>query len=187
MGGLGYALRGFPRAHFTPARRSTNRAKTYTYPQPTIKRSATSPGSILDRQGGSEFSRRRQPPQLAADIGRALNAAASIAKEESESRLQQVRAELAELAESGESFEIQIDELTQALAVRTSERDTLVGQLKEQVSEVQESKATFEREQATAEALRLDCAKAQIKSERPTLVSLRFYRARASCGRNWPL
>ena len=105
------------------------------------------------------------PPQLAADIGRALNAAAAIAKEESESRLQQVRAELADLAENGESFEIQIDELTQALAARTSERDTLVGQLKEQASEVQELKATFEREQATAEALRLDCAKAQIKSE----------------------
>ena len=105
------------------------------------------------------------PPQLAADIGRALNAAAVVAKEESESRLQQVRAELADLAENGETFEIQIDGLTQALAARTSERDTLVGQLKEQVSEVQELKATFEREQATAEALRLDCAKAQIKSE----------------------
>ena len=105
------------------------------------------------------------PPQLAADIGRALNAAAAIAKEESESRLQQVRAELADLAENGESFEIQIDELTQALAARTSERDTLAGQLKEQASELHELKVTFEREQATAEALRLDCAKAQIKSE----------------------
>jgi len=105
------------------------------------------------------------PPQLAADIGRALSAAAAIAKEESEGRLQQVRAELADLAEGGESFEIQIDELTQALAARTSERDTLVGRLKEQVSEVQELKATYERGQATAAALRLECAKAQIKSE----------------------
>lgn len=105
------------------------------------------------------------PPQLAADIARALSAAAVVAREESELRLLQVRAELADLAESGESFEIQIEELTQALALRTSERDTLAGQLKEQVAEVHELKATFEREQATAETLRLDCARAQIKSE----------------------
>ena len=57
------------------------------------------------------------------------------------------------MAESGESFEIQIEELTQALAVRTSERDTLAGRLKEQVAEVQELKvlaptlkAIFEKE-----------------------------------------
>ena len=115
----------------------------------------------MDHQGPAP----QLPPQLAADIGRALSAAAVVAGEESERRLLQVRAELADLAESGERFEIQIEELTQTLAVRTSQRDTLAGQLKEQVAEVHELKANFEREQATAEALRLDCAKAQIKSE----------------------
>ena len=39
----GYALRGFPRAHDHPSRRSTTRAKHYTYPQPIIKRSALPP------------------------------------------------------------------------------------------------------------------------------------------------
>ena len=105
------------------------------------------------------------PPQLAADIGRALIAAAAVAKEDAERRLLQVRAELAELAEGGEGFEIQIDELNQALAARTSERDTIAGQLKEQIENIHELKVAFEREQATSEMLRLECTKAQLKSE----------------------
>ena len=56
----GYALRVFPRALDTAARRSTNKPNTYTYPQLTIKQSATSLGSKLDRQGGSNLNRRRQ-------------------------------------------------------------------------------------------------------------------------------
>jgi hypothetical protein len=34
--------------------------ETYTYPQPTVTRSASIPGSILDRRGGSDLDRRRQ-------------------------------------------------------------------------------------------------------------------------------
>jgi len=41
-------------------RRSRSKSATgYTYPQLLIPNSATRPGSILDRQGGSEFNRRR--------------------------------------------------------------------------------------------------------------------------------
>lgn len=69
------------------------------------------------------------PAQLAADINRALNSAATVAREECEARLELVRGELADLAASGEAYESTIDELTQALAARTSERDTLAGQL----------------------------------------------------------
>ena len=36
-----------------------NSATTYTYPQPTISKSASTPGSILDRHGGSDLNRRR--------------------------------------------------------------------------------------------------------------------------------
>ena len=48
----GYALRVFPRAINTAPRRSTNKAKTYTYPQPALEKSASTPGSIFGRHGG---------------------------------------------------------------------------------------------------------------------------------------
>ena len=58
----GYALRVFPRAINTAPRRSTNQARTYTYPQPTISKSASTPGSIFGRHGGSDLNRRRHAP-----------------------------------------------------------------------------------------------------------------------------
>ena len=56
----GYALHVFPRAINPAARRSTNQAKTYTYPQPTFSKSASTPGSKFGRYGGSNLDRRRQ-------------------------------------------------------------------------------------------------------------------------------
>lgn len=56
----GYALRVFPRAINHASRRSTKQARTYTYPQPTISNSASTPGSIFGRRGGSDLNRRRQ-------------------------------------------------------------------------------------------------------------------------------
>ena len=83
------------------------------------------------------------PAQLAADIQRALNAAASNARELVEERLAQVQGELAELAATGEANEARIDELTQELAARTSERDSMAGQLTERTSEVEELKTVL--------------------------------------------
>ena len=60
----GNPLRATPYAS-SPARTAqiqevTNQPKTYTYPQPTVTRSASIPGSKFDRQGGSKLDRRRQ-------------------------------------------------------------------------------------------------------------------------------
>jgi len=81
------------------------------------------------------------PVQLAGDILRALNAAASIAREKVEERLSQVQTELDELAAAGESSDARIDELTRDLVARTSERDSMAGQLAERTSEAVELKA----------------------------------------------
>ena len=40
--------------------RLTKQTRTYTYPQPTISKSASTPGSIFGRRGGSDLNRRRQ-------------------------------------------------------------------------------------------------------------------------------
>lgn len=57
---MGYALRVIPRARIDSPRSSTNQTQTYTYPQPTISTSASTPGSISDRRGGSDLNRCRQ-------------------------------------------------------------------------------------------------------------------------------
>ncbi len=83
------------------------------------------------------------PPQLAADIGRALNAAASVAREKVEERLAQVQAEFDDLVAVGEAAEGRIEELLQELAARTSERDSMAGQLAQRSDEVAELKASL--------------------------------------------
>jgi len=102
------------------------------------------------------------PAQLAADISRALTAAASFAREKVEERLAQVQAEFDDLVAVGEANEARIEDLVQDLASRTSERDSMAGQLAERTSEVAELKsaltavadksATLERELHTAQA-----------------------------------
>ena len=69
------------------------------------------------------------PPSLAADIGRALNAAAAVAREHVEEKLAQVQAELNDLVAVGEANEARLEELGQELTARTSERDSMAGQL----------------------------------------------------------
>jgi len=83
------------------------------------------------------------PPQLAGDIARALNAAATVAREKVEERLTQVQAELDELASTGEVNEGRIEEMTQELAARTSERDLMAGQLAERTTELEGVKAAL--------------------------------------------
>jgi chromosome segregation ATPase len=108
------------------------------------------------------------PQQVAADIARALSGAALAGQEQSEKRLLQVQAELEELAASGESFESQIDELTRGLVERTSERDAIGGQLKEQSAEVERLTTALARESRASEALRLELAKSVVQMEGST-------------------
>ena len=46
---MGYALRGIPRTINTSTRRLKKKANIYTYAQPTIKTSASNPGSKFGR------------------------------------------------------------------------------------------------------------------------------------------
>lgn len=105
------------------------------------------------------------PLQLASEIARALSAAALSARELSEGRLLQAQVELEELAASGEGREAQVEELNQALAARTSERDSMAGQLKVQSAEVERLAPLLRRELNVSEALRLEIAKLLLKSE----------------------
>lgn len=102
------------------------------------------------------------PAQLAADISRALVAAASVAREKGEERLAQLQGELDELVAGGEAAEARIEELQQDVAARTSERDSMAGQLAQRTEETAELKAglaaaneraaTLERELHAAQA-----------------------------------
>jgi len=106
------------------------------------------------------------PAQLAADIARALSAAATHAREQVEEKLALVQGELDELAAVGERNEATMEQLAQDLAARTSERDTMAGQLADRTAELanvksdllvaQERVAQLERSiheaQATAQA-----------------------------------
>ena len=60
----GYALRGLHSAFNTTARRPPNQLSPYTYPQPTPQKSASTPGSIFSRHGGSNLDRRRHTTNL---------------------------------------------------------------------------------------------------------------------------
>jgi hypothetical protein len=56
----GFALRDFPRAFMETRKEVNKQPKTYTYPQTTVLRTASSPGSNLDRHSGSILNRRQQ-------------------------------------------------------------------------------------------------------------------------------
>ena len=105
------------------------------------------------------------PPQLAADISRALVAASSVAREKGEERLAQVQTELDELAAAGEAADNRIEELQQDLAARTSERDSMAGQLAQRSAEVVDLKealaAAIERSAALERNLHAAQAQAQ--------------------------
>jgi chromosome segregation ATPase len=88
------------------------------------------------------------PAQLAADIGRALTAAASVARQKIEERLAQVQAEFDELVAVGEASDARIEELMHELAARTSERDSMAGQLAERTAEAAKMQAEIDQARA---------------------------------------
>lgn len=69
------------------------------------------------------------PTQLDAAIKRELHLVASNARKELEDRLAQVQLEIADLVRSGEDAEAHIDKLAEQLASRTTERDSISGEL----------------------------------------------------------
>jgi len=90
----------------------------------------------------------RLPAQLAADIARALTAAAAVAREKVEERLARVQAEFDELLSAGQANEARIEELTQELAERTAE----TAEVRASLASTSEKAATLERELHAAQA-----------------------------------
>lgn len=105
------------------------------------------------------------PPALAADMLRALQAAAAVAREEVEVRLTQVQTEMQDLLQSEDDKEDENRKLKEALEERSSERDKVIGQLTSQTSKVEQLEAALVREQESAEAVRLELTRIQIKIE----------------------
>ena len=105
------------------------------------------------------------PQGLAADISRALTAAASVAREKVEERLDQVQAELAALSEIGEANEAQLEDLTRELTSRTSERDSMAGQLTERSEALLKLKTSFEIAQQRLADMERDLHAAQVQAQ----------------------
>jgi chromosome segregation ATPase len=105
------------------------------------------------------------PPQLASDILRALNAAATVAREKAEERLAMLQTELAEVAAAGEANEVRIDDLTQGLAAMTTQRDQAVALATERNHELARLATEVERARAAAHAAQVDAAKLQLQLE----------------------
>jgi chromosome segregation ATPase len=105
------------------------------------------------------------PAQLAADISRALVAAASVAREKGEERLAQLQGELDELVAVGEANETRLEELQQEVAARTSERDSMAGQLAQRNDEAAELKAALAAANERAAALERELHAAQAAAQ----------------------
>ncbi len=105
------------------------------------------------------------PPQLVGDIVRALNAAASTASGKVEARLKQAQVELADLAAVGESNEARIDELSHELEMRTSQRDSMAGQLSDRTNETTELKTALLAALEKVGALERELHVAQVKAQ----------------------
>jgi len=105
------------------------------------------------------------PASLTSAIAAEIEKAAASARAEVESKLVQSQQEAAELANAGESLEIERDELLEQVAELTTERDTLAGKAEQQAADIKAQAERIEREQQAAEAARVDLAKAQLKIE----------------------
>ncbi|MGZ5009429.1 MAG: DNA-binding protein [Methylobacter sp.] len=105
------------------------------------------------------------PASLTTAIAAEIEKAAANARAEVESKLVQVQAEAAELANAGEALETERDELLENVVELTTERDTLAGKAEQQAADIKAQAERIEREQQAAEAARVDLAKAQLKIE----------------------
>jgi colicin import membrane protein len=108
------------------------------------------------------------PATLTTAIAAEIERAAASARAEVESKLVESQAEAAELADAGESLEIERDELLEQVAELTTERDILAGKADQQAADIKAQAERIEREQQAAEAARVDLAKAQLKIESST-------------------
>jgi len=105
------------------------------------------------------------PAELVNGFGRELARVASQARAEVEQDLVRAQAEAAELASTGEALEAERDELAAQVAALTSERDQAQATAVERAQEIQRLGDQVQREQAAAEAARIDLATARLKGD----------------------
>lgn len=108
------------------------------------------------------------PQALTSAIAEEISKAASKAKSEKELELSQVKEEAADLANIGESLEVERDQLADQVGELTTERDTLAGKAAQQALDLAEVNERIRREQVAAEGARVDLAKALLRVESQT-------------------
>lgn len=105
------------------------------------------------------------PDSLTAAISKEIEKAASAARAEIESRLVQIQAEADDLATAGEALEAERNALADQVAVLTTDRDQAQATAAERAAEITRQAEIITREQAAAEAARIDLATARVKVE----------------------
>ena len=120
------------------------------------------------------------PASLTAVIAAEIERAAAQARAEIEARLVQAQAEAADLSGAGEALEAERDALVEQVAALTTERDTLAGKAAQQAADIAAQVLQIEREQAAAEAARLEVATARVKIEAQSEQAAELVRLRAA-------
>jgi colicin import membrane protein len=105
------------------------------------------------------------PPALLRDIGRALDRVADEARADIQERLVASQESANGLAEDVTALENQQEALQEAVTALTSERDQAMALAQERAQEILRLGDALTREQAAAEAARVELAKLQLRSE----------------------
>lgn len=107
------------------------------------------------------YARVEIPRQLSSAIEQALQDSARASREDVAARVAQLQEEARELATAGDAAEHRLGEALELLALRTTERDLALGQLKDQTAAAARlGEAVQSEQQACAEA-RLDLVRSQ--------------------------
>lgn len=101
------------------------------------------------------------PRALLAAIEQTLHDAAKSARAEVEAQVAELEKQAQELAFEGQAAEHRREEAAQLLTVRTSERDMVLGQLKDQTAVAERLDEALRRGQQSCEQARLELARAQ--------------------------
>ena len=105
---------------------------------------------------------REMPLDIVVAVESALNRAEAAARSEIQTQLVEMQATLKDISAENEDLQERNAGLVEANAGIASERDTLKGQLAEQTTELRGLREAVSREQAAAEAARVELAKAQL-------------------------
>jgi colicin import membrane protein len=145
--------------------------------QPTIKsvreRIGTGSGNTVHRHltvwRDTRPKAKAAAPELPASLANAIAAeierAAASARSEIENKLVLAQVEANELSSAGEALEVERDELLEQVTELTTECNRLMGKSEQQAASIKAQAERIEREQQSAEAARVELAKAQLKIE----------------------